>query len=119
MPDLRDDLRALAADVDWPATPDLATAVLMRLLAGSDASAHPAARPRPGARRAGPPPPRRARPHAPPPGTRPPRAPRPRPGAPPPRAGGPHEGVTPLEGGAYRGFAPAGAAAPGARGGRC
>jgi hypothetical protein len=28
MPDLRDDLRAMAAEIDWPATPDLATAFL-------------------------------------------------------------------------------------------
>jgi hypothetical protein len=31
MPDLRDDLRALSADVAWPATPDLAAAVTARL----------------------------------------------------------------------------------------
>jgi hypothetical protein len=42
MPDLRTDLRALAADLDWPPTPDLATAVRDRLPAGSDPLRPPA-----------------------------------------------------------------------------
>jgi hypothetical protein len=40
VPDLRDDLRALSADVAWPQTPDLAAALTARL-EGSDPLSHP------------------------------------------------------------------------------